>query len=120
MVSYTVFTPEKCGERLTRQDDPCRWSWLVSSFDPAGFTHGDSFADAYDLFAVNFVNILFGYVYYPDTGVLPSNIDVAIKMSSSVGTVMGQIGFGVLNDIYGRKKVVVLTYGIDRRCMGWN
>jgi hypothetical protein len=65
-----------------------------------------SFADAYDLFAVNFVNILIAYVYYPGSGgVLPPNVDVAIKMASSVGTVMGQIGFGVMNDIYGRKKV---------------
>lgn len=46
------------------------------------------------------------YVYYPGSGgVLPPNVDVAIKMASSVGTVMGQIGFGVMNDIYGRKKV---------------
>ena len=68
---------------------------------------GNSFADAYDLFAVNFVNILMAYVYYPGSnGTLPSSIDTAIKMSSSVGTVMGQIGFGVMNDIYGRKKVI--------------
>jgi MFS transporter, PHS family, inorganic phosphate transporter len=80
------------------------------SSDPSGKTNRGSFADAYDLFAVNFANILFGYVYYPDTGVLPSSVDVAIKMSSSVGTVMGQIGFGVLNDIYGRKKVPSLSF----------
>jgi MFS transporter, PHS family, inorganic phosphate transporter len=47
-----------------------------------------------------------GYVYYPDTGVLPTNVDLAIKMSSSVGTIIGQIGFGVLNDMYGRKRVL--------------
>jgi len=49
-----------------------------------------------------------GYVYYPDApqmGILPAGIDTGIKMSSSVGTVLGQIGFGVLNDMYGRKKV---------------
>ena len=47
-----------------------------------------------------------GYVYYPDLGSLPGSVDLGTKMSSSVGTVIGQIGFGILNDVYGRKKVV--------------
>lgn len=68
--------------------------------------NNDSFADAYDLFAVNFVNILLGYIYYPDTMILPSSADVSIKMASSVGTVIGQITFGILIDLYGRKKVL--------------
>jgi PHS family inorganic phosphate transporter-like MFS transporter len=71
-----------------------------------------SFADAYDLFAVNFANVLMGQVYYPGegNGRLPDSIDLGIKMSSSVGTVIGQIGFGVLNDMYGRKKVQWLEF----------
>ena len=70
------------------------------------FSHPNSFADAYDLFAVNFVNVLLGYVYYTtDNSTLPSNIDVNIKMASAVGTVMGQICFGIMIDLYGRKKV---------------
>jgi len=58
-----------------------------------------SFADAYDLFAVNFVNILLGYVYYPDTKVLPDIADLYIKLASGVGTVIGQISFGVMIDL---------------------
>lgn len=48
-----------------------------------------------------------GYVYYTDQpdSALPASTDLGIKMASSVGTVLGQIGFGVLNDMYGRKKV---------------
>lgn len=83
------------------------WDCTLTSFSlftRVGLT--DSFADAYDLFAVNFVNILMGYVYYPDLGSLPGSVDLGTKMSSSVGTVIGQIGFGILNDVYGRKKVV--------------
>lgn len=54
-----------------------------------------------------------GHVYYadappPQTGALPGSIDLGIKMASSVGTVLGQIGFGVLNDMYGRKRVRLL------------
>lgn len=45
-------------------------------------------------------------MYYPDTGVLPDNVDVSIKIAGSVGTVIGQIGFGLLNDLLGRKKVM--------------
>ena len=85
------------------------------------FSWVSSFADAYDLFAVNFVNILMAYVYYPGShGTLPPNIDVAIKMASSVGTVMGQIGFGIMNDIYGRKKVPVANIRADSRCTEWS
>ena len=58
-----------------------------------------SFADAYDLFAVNFVNILLGYVYYPDTKVLLHMADLYIKVASGVGTDIGQISFGVLIDL---------------------
>jgi hypothetical protein len=58
---------------------------------------------------VNFGNILMGYVYYSDpinNGVMPMGVDLGIKMASSVGTVIGQITFGVLIDKYGRKKAI--------------
>ena len=70
-------------------------------------TKPHSFADAYDLFAVNYVNLLLGYVFYPESTVLPPSADFAIKMASSVGTVIGQISFGFFIDIYGRKRVIV-------------
>lgn len=63
-----------------------------------------SYTDAYDLFAVNFANIMVGYVYYP-SGALPTSIDTAIKISTSCGTVIGQLGFGFLADHVGRKRV---------------
>jgi hypothetical protein len=53
---------------------------------------------------------------------LPNRIDTAIKISSSVGTVIGQIGFGVLNDILGRKKVMIdaMNRWANSRCTGLN
>ena len=79
----------------------------------------NSFADAYDLFAVNFVNYLLGFIYYEDK-VLPPNIDTWIKIAGGVGTVIGQISFGVLIDIFGRKKVPALSIVLILRCTGWN
>lgn len=42
-------------------------------------------------------------------GKIPSNADTAIKVSTSTGTVVGQVGFGILADIVGRKKM----YGME-------
>lgn len=66
------------------------------------------FTDAYDIFAVNFANIMIGYVYYT-SGKIPTNADTAIKVATSGGTVIGQLGFGALADHLGRKKM----YGIE-------
>ena len=64
----------------------------------------DSYTDAYDLFAVNFANIMIGYVY-TSSGTLPTSTDVALKAAAPCGNVLGQAGFGILADIIGRKKV---------------
>jgi MFS transporter, PHS family, inorganic phosphate transporter len=58
-----------------------------------------------------------GYVYYPQTGALPSAADTAIKISTSAGTVLGQLGFGFLADHLGRKKVRRFYNSTDLRCM---
>ena len=50
-----------------------------------------------------------GFVYYPSTGALPPSADTAIKISTSAGTVVGQLGFGFLADHVGRKRVCHLT-----------
>ena len=69
------------------------------------------YTDAYDIFAVNFANIMIGYVYYTasNKGKIPSNADTAIKVSTSAGTVIGQLVFGFLADHIGRKRM----YGIE-------
>jgi MFS transporter, PHS family, inorganic phosphate transporter len=42
-------------------------------------------------------------------GTIPSNSDTAIKVATSGGTVLGQLGFGYLADIVGRKRM----YGLE-------
>ncbi|KAG0334228.1 hypothetical protein BG000_008506, partial [Podila horticola] len=62
------------------------------------------FTDAYDLFAINLVSPMLGYVYFYDSPTMhavPGDIDLALKISASVGTFFGQIGFGYLADRLG-------------------
>ena len=54
----------------------------------------------------------FSVVYWHGTsaaGKIPSTADTAIKVATSGGTVIGQVGFGALADIVGRKKM----YGLE-------
>ncbi|KAK4898122.1 acid phosphatase pho5 [Elasticomyces elasticus] len=71
------------------------------------------FTDAYDIFAIGMVTTMLGVVFWQDAavkpGVIPTNSDTAIKVATSAGTVIGQLGFGVLADIVGRKKM----YGLE-------
>lgn len=53
---------------------------------------------------------MIGYVYWKESGnKTPYNVDTAIKVSCSVGTVVGQLLFGYLADRLGRKKM----YGVE-------
>ena len=56
---------------------------------------------------------MLGVVYWQDyatkPGTIPANADTAIKVSTSAGTVIGQLGFGYLADVVGRKKM----YGLE-------
>ncbi|KAI0596447.1 phosphate permease [Biscogniauxia sp. FL1348] len=67
------------------------------------------FTDSYDIFAVSLLNVMLGIVYFPSTGKLPTSSDNAIKLSTSAGTVIGQLGFGYLADHVGRKRM----YGLE-------
>ncbi|KAK7189446.1 H+ symporter [Paraphaeosphaeria sporulosa] len=70
------------------------------------------FTDAYSLFAINLAVIMLGIVYWQDDvnkGVMPHNADTAIKVATSAGAIFGQVIFGYLADVLGRKKM----YGVE-------
>ncbi|KJK61011.1 phosphate:H+ symporter [Aspergillus parasiticus SU-1] len=71
------------------------------------------FTDSYDIFAINLCSAMLGVVYWQDAasrpGKNPYNSNTAIKVSTSGGTVIGQLFLGWLADIVGRKRM----YGIE-------
>lgn len=71
------------------------------------------FADAYDVFIINLVVTILGYVYFADqNNVVPPNIDLGIKVATAVGTFIGQLLFGYLGDVFGRKKMYATSLAI--------
>lgn len=83
---------------------------------PVGFSHIRAvvvagtgfFTDAYDLFSANFITTMIGLAYY-NGHTIPSQVDTAIKLSTTAGAVVGQVFFGWLADKLGRKRM----YGLE-------
>jgi PHS family inorganic phosphate transporter-like MFS transporter len=68
------------------------------------------FADSYDLFAINFAIQMLGIAFWQrDKGAIPLNLQTAIKAATSGGAIMGQVLFGFLADVLGRKRM----YGVE-------
>lgn len=63
--------------------------------------------DAYDIFAINLGVSMLTYAYW--NGKIPESTETLLKVSTSVGTVIGQVGFGAMGDMVGRKGV----YGLE-------
>ncbi|KAI9460365.1 major facilitator superfamily domain-containing protein [Russula earlei] len=69
----------------------------------------------YDIFAINLATVMLGYVYGHTTG--PSSLshrlsnkqDFGIKVAAPIGNLIGQLSFGWLADIVGRKRM----YGVE-------
>lgn len=63
--------------------------------------------DSYDIFGINLSSAMLAYVFWG--GDIPSSTETLMKVSTSVGTVIGQVGFGWTADQIGRKKI----YGLE-------
>ncbi|KAI7884563.1 phosphate:H+ symporter [Lichtheimia hyalospora FSU 10163] len=93
---------------LEALDDTKTFNWrqartlLISS---TGF-----FTDAYDIFIINLVTPMLGYIYYKDNhDQMPSGIQGPFKGMVSFGQLVGQLTFGFLGDAFGRKAI----YGLE-------
>ncbi|KAF9067249.1 major facilitator superfamily domain-containing protein [Rhodocollybia butyracea] len=87
--------------------DNAKFSWFHVK---VCFTAGVGFfTDAYDIFAINIASTMMGYVYGATHTALTSNASLGIKVATPVGTLIGQLLFGWLADVVGRKKM----YGFE-------
>ncbi|KAJ3877204.1 major facilitator superfamily domain-containing protein [Lentinula edodes] len=87
--------------------DNAKFSWFhvkVCFVAGVGF-----FTDAYDIFAINIASTMLGYVYDPKHKSLSTNAGLGVKVATPVGTLVGQLLFGWLADVIGRKKM----YGFE-------
>ncbi|CAG8558017.1 16427_t:CDS:2 [Dentiscutata heterogama] len=69
------------------------------------------FTDAYDLFVINLVSTMISLIYFDNN--IPAMVDMGLKMSAAIGTLLGQLVFGWCADRYGRKKM----YGLELSLM---
>ncbi|KAJ7158991.1 inorganic phosphate transporter [Mycena crocata] len=86
--------------------DNAKFSWFhvkVCLVAGVGF-----FTDAYDIFAINIASTMLGYVYGHNQK-LNTHQDLGIKVATPVGTLCGQLIFGWLADVVGRKRM----YGVE-------
>ncbi|KAI0319221.1 phosphate permease [Amylostereum chailletii] len=97
--------------------DDAKFSWFhvkVCFVAGVGF-----FTDAYDIFAINIASTMLGYVYNNPANAAHSthalnttlgiNQDLGIKVATPIGNIIGQLLFGWLADVVGRKRM----YGIE-------
>ncbi|KAI0067338.1 phosphate permease [Artomyces pyxidatus] len=86
--------------------DNAKFSWFhvkVCCVAGVGF-----FTDAYDIFAINIASTMLGYVYGSNHN-LTSNQSLGVKVATPIGNLFGQLLFGWLADVVGRKRM----YGVE-------
>ncbi|EJF64692.1 phosphate transporter [Dichomitus squalens LYAD-421 SS1] len=116
----TVHRLNESRRALLHEIDNAKFSWFhvkIAFVSGAGF-----FTDAYDIFAITIVSIILGYLYGsvdPAPGpsldsashrtLSPTKQDLGIKIATPAGVLVGQLLFGWLGDVLGRKRI----YGIE-------
>ncbi|KAG9040863.1 Inorganic phosphate transporter pho84 [Tulasnella sp. UAMH 9824] len=83
--------------------DNAPFGWYHIKIAGVGF-----FTDAYDIFAINMCASMIGLIYSKG-GTLTANQELGLKVATPVGTLVGQLLFGWLADVVGRKRM----YGVE-------
>ncbi|KAG5340897.1 Inorganic phosphate transporter PHO84 [Termitomyces sp. T112] len=104
--AYTIDSRRRAA---LQEIDDAPFSWFhakVCLVAGVGF-----FTDAYDIFAINIASTMLGYMYGSGTPTkkLNKNQDLGVKVATPIGTLFGQLLFGWLADVVGRKRM----YGIE-------
>jgi len=96
--------PQDTFEQL----DQTKFGWLhVRAILVAGIGF---FCDAYDLFVINLVVPMISFAYYD--GHTPAIDETFMKGAAVIGTFIGQLVFGVLGDVFGRKAAYGVSLGL--------
>lgn len=86
---------------------------LAWAFSPMHTAYLGSFlssaipAESFEIFAINTVVPMLAAVYW--NGHIPPHIQLALTVATLCGSMLGQLIFGVLADLYGRRKM----YGLE-------
>ena len=114
---------QELGSSLIRESLYPRKSYWCLETESGDFSH--------DLFAINIAAVMLGYVYghskqfgmSPATRPHPTSLsidqklsanqDLVVKVASPVGTVFGQLLFGWLADVFGRKRMCMSNHDYD-------
>lgn len=67
------------------------------------------FTDAYDIFSISIVATMLGIVYNKNSTSLGVNQDLGVKIATPIGNIVGQLLFGWLADVVGRKRMCMYT-----------
>jgi PHS family inorganic phosphate transporter-like MFS transporter len=102
------YTLDERRRAALEEIDQASFSWFhvkVAAVAGVGFM-----TDAYDIFAINIASTMLGYVYGEGAvgkKTLNANQSLGVKVATPVGTFVGQLLFGWLADVVGRKRMSV-------------
>lgn len=80
--------------------------------------------DSYDIFTISIALTMMTPIYFSGENKLSYGIETWVKSATSVGAVLGQVGFGIMSDVLGRKKVyglellIIIVTTIFQACLG--